>query len=199
MMNLPTDLSLYFLLTSALLLLPLLSAAQEVSLEPGDKAPAFTATADNGEEWNSADHVGESILVVYFYPAAMTGGCTAQACSFRDNRTKLTEMGAEVVGISGDSVENQRVFKITNSLNFPLLSDPDGSIARLFGVPVREGASSITREVDGEEVVLSREVTTARWTFIIDRDGTVVYKDTQVDAAGDSEAVIAAIERLAAR
>ncbi len=198
-MNLPFNLTLVSLLISALLLLPLVTSAQEITLEPGDEAPSFTAMADNGEQWNSDDHVGDSIIVVFFYPAAMTGGCTAQACSFRDNRTKLTEMGAEVVGISGDTVENQRIFKITNNLNFPLLSDTDGSIARSFGVPVREGASSITREVDGEEVVLARKVTTARWTFIIDRDGTIVYKDTQVDAAGDSEAVISAIERLAVR
>jgi thioredoxin-dependent peroxiredoxin len=198
-MNLPFNITLVSVLMSALVLLPLVTSAQEITLGPGDKAPSFTAMADNGEEWNSADHVGDSIIVLFFYPAAMTGGCTAQACSFRDNRTKLTEMGAEVVGISGDTVENQRIFKITNNLNFPLLSDTDGSIARSFGVPVREGSSSITREVDGEEVVLTREVTTARWTFIIDRNGTIVYKDTQVDAAGDSDAVIAAIERLAVR
>jgi thioredoxin-dependent peroxiredoxin len=198
-MNLPFNITLVSVLMSALVLLPIVTSAQEITLGPGDKAPSFTAMADNGEEWNSADHVGDSIIVLFFYPAAMTGGCTAQACSFRDNRTKLTEMGAEVVGISGDTVENQRIFKITNNLNFPLLSDTDGSIARSFGVPVREGSSSITREVDGEEVVLTREVTTARWTFIIDRNGTIVYKDTQVDAAGDSDAVIAAIERLAVR
>lgn len=170
--------------------------AQDMNLNIGDTAPSFEATSAEGELWRSSDHTGDKILVVYFYPAAMTGGCTAQACSFRDDRTRLTEMGAEVVGISGDQVRNLQVFKRVNNLNFPLLSDPEGKIAQSFGVPVRAG-STITREVDGEEVELSRDVTTARWTFIIDRDGKIVYKDTEVDAGGDSKAVISAIEKLA--
>lgn len=179
----------------SLLLAPLLQA-QDVQLEPGDRAPHFEAVTAEGETWDSREHIGDRLLVVYFYPAAMTGGCTDQACNFRDNRTRLTELGAEVVGISGDSSENLQIFKRLNNLNFPLLSDPDGSIARSFGVPVRDGGT-ITREVDGQQVELRREVTTARWTFIVDRNGTIVYKDTDVNAAGDSEAVISAIEQLA--
>jgi thioredoxin-dependent peroxiredoxin len=169
--------------------------AQDPGLQIGDVAPEFEALTAEGEQWHSSDYVGESILVVYFYPAAMTGGCTAQACSFRDNRSQLLDLGAEVVGISGDEINNLRIFKNTNNLNFPLLSDPEGNIARSFGVPVRDGGS-ITREVDGEEVELRRSVTTARWTYIIGRDGTILYKDTEVDAEGDSEAVIAAIRQL---
>jgi thioredoxin-dependent peroxiredoxin len=171
-------------------------SAQDSELQIGDIAPEFEAITAEGEKWHSSDYIGESILVVYFYPAAMTGGCTAQACSFRDNRSQLLDLGAEVVGISGDEINNLRIFKNTNNLNFPLLSDPEGSIARSFGVPVRDGGS-ITREVDGEEVELRRSVTTARWTFIIGRDGTILYKDTEVDAEGDSEAVISAIRQLA--
>src|SRR5690554_2026246 len=100
----------------------------------------------------------------------MTGGCTAQACPFRDDRTKLTEMGAEVVGISGDNVEGLRVFKKAHNLNFPLLSVATGEIARAFGVPVGQGGT-ISREVDGQEVELVRNVSTARWTFIVSPDG----------------------------
>lgn len=170
--------------------------AQDMNLEIGDSAPDFEANSVDGEIWRSDDYIGEKILVVYFYPAAMTGGCTDQACSFRDARTKLTEMGAEVVGISGDTISNLQIFKRANNLNFPLLSDTDGQIARKFGVPVRDGGT-ITREVDGEQIELTREVTTARWTFIIDRNGKIVYKDTDVDAASDSQAVITAIEQLA--
>lgn len=183
-------------IASIALLLTFPANAQDVDLQIGDAAPEFEALADDGDVWSSADHIGEKLLVVYFYPAAMTGGCTDQACSFRDNRTKLTELGAEVVGISGDSIRNLEIFKRTNNLNFPLLSDPEGEIANSFGVPVR-GGGTITRVVDGEEVELERQVTTARWTFIIGRDGNVLYKDTEVDAAGDSEAVIEAIEQLA--
>jgi len=183
-------------LTGLMLAIPGLANAQEISLDIGDSAPEFEAVSDEGEIWRSTDHVGESIMVVYFYPVAMTGGCTAQACSFRDDRTRLTEMGAEVVGISGDQVESLQLFKRLNNLNFPLLSDADGSVARSFGVPVRDGGTMIY-EVDGEEFEFTREITTARWTFIVDRDGKIVYKDTEVDAEGDSQAVIAAIEQLA--
>lgn len=189
--------TLFCCLLSGMILFTFASvAAQEVNLEPGDPAPEFEAVTAEGEQWRSKDHISESILVVYFYPAAMTGGCTDQACSFRDNRTKLTELGAEVVGISGDQIRNLQIFKRTNNLNFPLLSDPKGEIARAFGVPVRDGGT-ITREVDGEEVELSRDITTARWTFIIGRDGNILYKDTDVNAAGDSESVITVIEGLA--
>ena len=171
--------------------------AQEVVLEVGDRAPVFQAPADDGSMWRSADHVGSEIVVVYFYPAAMTGGCTAQACAFRDNRTQLEELGATVVGVSGDRVENLRLFKGQYRLNFPLLSDPNGVVMRAFGVPTRAGAT-ITREVDGQQVELTRDVTAARWTFIIGRDGRILHKETEVDPEGDSSAVIEAIRRGAA-
>lgn len=169
--------------------------AQGVLLDVGDRAPVFQGTADSGRAWRSRDHVGRRFLVVYFYPAAMTDGCTAQACAFRDNRSRLRELGAEVVGVSGDRVEGLRVFKRANRLNFPLLSDTEGRIARAFGVPLREG-DRIRRTVGGEDVELRRDVTAARWTFIIGRDGRIAYKDTAVDPAGDGGAVIAALRRL---
>jgi thioredoxin-dependent peroxiredoxin len=170
--------------------------AQDVELRVGDSAPHFEGVADDGQLWRSRDQVGERFLVVYFYPAAMTDGCTKQACSFRDNRSRLQELGAEVIGVSGDRPENLRAFKGSNRLNFPLLADTEGTIARAFGVPVRDGGT-IRRTVDGEELDLTRDVTTARWTFIIDKQGRIAYKDTQVDPEGDGDAVIAALRRLA--
>lgn len=175
--------------------LPSPASGQMDALDVGDIAPQFEALTAEGEVWRSADVMGDKYLVVYFFPAAMTGGCTAQACAFRDNRTKLKEMGAEVVGISGDRVEGLQVFKRANNLNFPLLSDEEGNIARSFGVPVRDGGK-VESEVEGERVELVRDVTTARWTFIVGLDGEIVYRDTEVDAAGDSERVVAALERL---
>jgi thioredoxin-dependent peroxiredoxin len=169
--------------------------AQDVALRIGDRVPAFEAPAADGSTWRSADHVGNGLLVVYFYPAAMTGGCTAQACSFRDNRTQLNELGAEVVGISGDAVDGLAVFRRANRINFPLLSDSDGAIARSFGVPVREGGT-FRGEVDGEEVELRRGVTAARWTFIIAADGRVAYINRDVDAAGDGEAVLSVVAAM---
>ena len=174
------------------------AAAQEIVLNVGDPAPVFQAPADDGTMWRSTDHVGERIVVVYFYPAAMTGGCTAQACAFRDHRSELEQLGATVVGVSGDRLENLRVFKGQYQLNFPLLSDPNGVVMRAFGVPVREGAT-ITREVGGDTIQLTRDATAARWTFVIGRDGRILHKETQVDAEGDPRSVIDAIRRSNAR
>lgn len=184
------------ILAGVSLLLPGAASAQDVALNVGDRAPVFQAPADDGTMWRSTEHVGDRIIVVYFYPAAMTGGCTTQACAFRDNRSQLEELGATVVGVSGDRVENLRVFKGQNRLNFPLLSDPNGVVMRAFGVPTRAGAT-ITREVDGRQVELTRDVTAARWTFVIGRDGRILHKETEVDPAGDSRAVIDAIRRIA--
>ena len=171
--------------------------AQETVLNVGDRAPIFEARADDGQIWRSREHVGRSLLVVYFYPAAMSSGCTTQACLFRDNRSVLQELGAEVVGVSGDRIDALKAFKGVNRLNFPLLSDTVGVVARAFGVPTRDGGTR-TAEVDGAEVTLTRDLTMARWTFIIDRDGRVAFKETEVDPAGDSDAVIAHIRRMAA-
>src|SRR5437016_4764214 len=91
-------------------------------LKVGDPAPTFTATDDQGKEWKSTEHVGKKVLVVYFYPADMTGGCTKQACGFRDDMKALSERGVEVVGISGDSAENHQFFKKYHNLNFTLLA-----------------------------------------------------------------------------
>jgi thioredoxin-dependent peroxiredoxin len=164
-------------------------AAWAGELSVGEKAPAFQAKADDGNTWLSKNHVGEGYVVVYFYPAAMTGGCTAQACSFRDNQPKLDAVNATVVGVSGDDVDGLKIFKMAHNLDFTLLSDINGDIAKKFGVPVRKGGS-IEKEVDGKTVTLNRGVTTSRWTFIIGPDGKIVYKDTDVQAAKDSQTVL---------
>src|SRR5262249_4041094 len=81
-----------------------LAEEKAVSLKAGDPAPKFVSTDDQDKEWKSADHVGKKILVLYFYPADLTGGCTKQACGFRDDMKKLADQGVEVVGVSGDAV-----------------------------------------------------------------------------------------------
>jgi len=88
-----------------------LGEEKAVDLKVGDAAPAFTAKDDAGKDWKSADHVGKKIVVVYFYPASFTGGCTKQACGFRDDSKVLTEKGIEVVGVSGDSVRTQELLR----------------------------------------------------------------------------------------
>src|SRR5207253_5281877 len=119
--------------------------AGEKKVKIGDPAPAFQSVDDQGKPWKSADHVGKKkTLVLYFYPADFTGGCTAQACSFRDDIEKLNDRGIEVVGISGDSVPTHKLFKNYNKLNFTLLSDEKGDVAKLFGVPVTIGKKNAT-------------------------------------------------------
>ncbi len=171
------------------------SAYAQDSLKVADRAPAFSGVADDGKTWRSEDHVGKHTLVVYFYPAAMTGGCTKQACGFRDLRSRLTKLGAEVVGVSGDRPQNLVYFKQANRLNFPLLSDTSGTIARAFGVPLGEGGS-IQRTVDGKDVTLTRDRTASRWTFVIGRDGKIAMIETEVNPAGDAQAVADAIQKM---
>lgn len=169
---------------------------QEVqTAEIGDRITDFRANNDKGDVWKFADALGNGYTVVYFYPAAMTGGCTLQACSYRDNSAELEKLGVSVVGISGDSVNNLKIFREAHELNFTLLSDVDGAIAELFGVPLRDGGE-ITRDIGGIEITMIRSFTTSRWTFILDSEGTIVYKDTEVDAGTDSGAVIEFVKNL---
>lgn len=182
-------------LTFAIIAALLLSSFSFAQVDKGDKAPQFTAKDDANQMWNSQDYVGKKVVVVYFYPAAMTGGCTKQACAFRDDKAELDKLDAIVVGISGDEVENLKYFKDAHNLNFPLLADTDGSIARQFGVQLRDGGS-IVRNIGGEDMTLERGVTTARWTYVIDKEGKIAYKNTEVDAAEDSKQTIEIIKNL---
>ena len=179
-------------LSIALILSVITAFAQ---LNPGDPAPEFSAPDDQNQLWKLSDYIGKKFIIVYFYPAAMTGGCTKQACAFRDNMSKLNELDAVVVGVSGDKVENLKYFKMAENLNFPLLSDETGAIAKKFGVPVRDGGL-IVRIVNGKEVTLVRGVTTSRWTFVIDKNGKIVYVNTKVNPEKDSENVIEIIKNL---
>ena len=168
----------------------------------GDAAPEFTVQDDTGEEWKSSEHFGKKIVVLYFYPADMTGGCTKQACGFRDSLADLTDAGVEVVGISGDSVKNHQLFKKAHNLNFTLLADPMGAVAEAFGVPFTPGEKSVTATIDNKEEILVRTVTTQRWTIVVGLDGKVAMKrDLKAEGteAGNDPAVVRAfIEKLKA-
>jgi peroxiredoxin Q/BCP len=166
-----------------------------VKLNVGDKAPSFSAKDADGKTWSSSDHVGKNFIVLYFYPAAMTSGCTKEACSYRDDLSRLRQAGAEIVGVSGDQIENLQAFRKVENLNFTLLADPDGNIAKKFGVPVGPGGS-ITRNIDGQDKTFTRGVTESRWTFIIDKNGKIAYVNPKVDAPNDSKAVMAALTDL---
>lgn len=174
---------------AALLIVLSFGALAQDGLKVGDKVPAFEAVTDDGSTWKLNDNLGNQYLVVYFYPAAMTGGCTAQACAYRDLSSDLELQDAKIVGISGDKPENLKFFKKAHNLNFTLLSDESGEIANKFGVPTRDGGT-FKGEFDGQKFELDRDITTSRQTYILDKEGTVVYKNEQVDAANDSEEVL---------
>ena len=112
------------------------------NLTVGSEAPAFSLLDENGEKWNSGDFLGKKNILIFFYPAAMTGGCTKQACSYRDDITEWKSRDFEIVGISGDKPENLKLFKKTEELNFRLLSDSNGEVARSFGVLKAKGVLS---------------------------------------------------------
>ncbi len=137
------------------------------------------------------------MLVVYFYPADMTVGCTAQACGFRDQLDELKQAGVMVVGVSGDSSGNHKLFKKAHSLNFPLLADEDGKVAHAFGVPVR-GGGRITRVIQGRQEKLVRGVTAQRWTFVIDRKGRIVHRRTDVKPPVEGKSVLKFVRQLTA-
>jgi len=162
---------------------------KKVELNVGDKAPAFEAASDNSRTWVSAEHYGKKWVVIYFYPGDFTPGCTAQANAFKDAMKKLTEKGVEVIGVSGDSVATHELFKKAQKLNFTLLSDEQGSVAKLFGVPVTKGAKVKAKDIDGNVIELTREVTLARWTFIIDKEGKIAYKNMKVTPGDDAKKI----------
>lgn len=180
-------------LTISLLIVFTITVFAQINV--GDKSPQFSALDDSNISWNSEDYVGDKIIIVYFYPAAMTGGCTKQACAFRDDKAKLDGLDALVIGVSGDKVENLKYFKEAHDLNFPLLADHDGEIAKKFGVPLRDGGE-IVRNINGIDMTLDRGVTASRWTFIIDKKGKIAYKNTEVNAAEDSQRTIEMIKNL---
>ena len=106
-----------------------------MELKVGDTIPNFTAKDTNEADFDSATVVGHKPLVIYFYPKDNTPGCTAQACSFRDQYEDFKDLGAEVIGISSDSVGSHQKFAKQFKLPFILLSDSDKKIRKLFGVP----------------------------------------------------------------
>jgi thioredoxin-dependent peroxiredoxin len=103
----------------------------------------------------------------------------------------------EVVGVSGDAVIGQEIFKKVNNLNFTLLSDSDGAIAKKFGVPTKKGGPA-KYKFEGKEYQWERGAIPARWTFIIDQKGNVVYKDTKVSAVEDSKKIREEVKKLKA-
>lgn len=169
--------------------------AKPVELKVGDKAPALEAPSDAGPTWLSKDRFGKKWVVVYFYPGDFTPGCTAQANAFRDAMHKLADRGVEVVGVSGDSADVHARFRAAQKLNFTLLADEDGAVAKKYGVPFTKGATVKVKDADGKAFEFTRAGTAARWTFVVGKDGTIAYKNTKVTPALDAKAITEFIDK----
>jgi peroxiredoxin Q/BCP len=154
-------------------------------IEAGQKAPAFTLTADDGQKVRLSEQKGQPV-VVYFYPRDDTPGCTREACAFRDQSAALKKLGAKVLGISADSIASHEKFRDKFKLNFPLLSDPDHAVAEKFGA---------WRE---KNMYGKKSMGIQRSTFLIDSAGKVakVWKAVKVD--GHDAQVLAALQELTA-
>ncbi|WP_020657357.1 thioredoxin-dependent thiol peroxidase [Amycolatopsis benzoatilytica] len=140
-------------------------------LAPGDEAPGFTLPDSTGKNVSLSDFRGQAV-VVYFYPAASTPGCTKQACDFRDNLAELNDAGYQVLGISPDKPEKLAKFVAAEQLTFPLLSDPDKSVLTEWGA-------------FGEKKNYGRIVQgVIRSTFVVDADGKIAKAAYNVRATG---------------
>jgi peroxiredoxin Q/BCP len=140
-------------------------------LEVGDKAPAFRLPDADGNSVSLADYNGRT-LIVYFYPAASTPGCTKEACDFRDNLRDLNEAGLDVVGVSPDMPAKLAKFRDAQGLTFPLLSDPDRSVLTAWGAY-------------GEKTMYGKTVEgVIRSTFVVDEKGKIALAQYNVRATG---------------
>jgi peroxiredoxin Q/BCP len=140
-------------------------------LSPGDAAPDFTLLDADAEPVALADYRGRKV-VVYFYPAAMTTGCTKQACDFRDNLAALNGAGLDVLGVSPDQPAKLAKFRDAEGLTFPLLSDPDRTVLTAWGAY-------------GEKTMYGKKVVgVIRSTFVVDADGKIEQALYNVKATG---------------
>jgi peroxiredoxin Q/BCP len=166
-------------------------------LAVGQSLPAFETTDDAGLPWKSADHVGKKILVLYFYPGDFTGGCTRQAQAYRDALARIEQLGAEVVGVSGDDVTSHKLFKETFNLPHTLLSDSQGALASLLDLPVKAGSKVKAMGPDrkpllddkGNRIEIIRALTLPRWTLVVDRAGKIISLRSVTNPVTDAEEV----------
>ncbi|HUY86704.1 MAG TPA: peroxiredoxin [Acidimicrobiales bacterium] len=103
-------------------------------MNPGDLAPDFTLSREDGTMLSLSDQLTNGPVVLFFYPKAMTSGCTAESCHFRDMKSEFAELGATRIGISADKVAKQKQFSDKHGFDYPLLSDPDRKVAAAYGV-----------------------------------------------------------------
>jgi thioredoxin-dependent peroxiredoxin len=150
-----------------------------MALQVGDSIPNFTAKDTSGNDFNIQSLLGKQPFVIYFYPKDNTPGCTTQACSFRDQYQDFKDLGAEVIGVSSDSVVSHQKFTQQYHLPFILLSDSDKKIRTLFGVP-----ASLLGLLPG------------RVTYVADKNGIITMVFDSMSGKNHIEKALAAIKKL---
>jgi thioredoxin-dependent peroxiredoxin len=150
-------------------------------VKAGEKAPDFTLPSQAGEPVRLSDRLGERVVILYFYPKDETPGCTKEACAFRDSYEVFTDAGAEVIGVSSDSVASHDAFAGHHQLPFTLLSDEGGSVRKSYGVPATLG------------------LLPGRVTYVIDRAGVVRHVvNSQLNIGRHIDAALAVVRELQA-
>jgi peroxiredoxin Q/BCP len=150
-----------------------------LAVKVGDKAPDFTLPSQLGDNVTLSEYFGKKNIVLYFYPKDESPGCTREACTFRDSYEELTSFGAEVIGVSSQSVESHKSFATHYGLPFILLSDAESKVRRLYGVPSTMG------------------VVPGRVTYIIDKKGVVRHIfSSQTQAEKHVEEAIKTLKEL---
>jgi thioredoxin-dependent peroxiredoxin len=151
-----------------------------LTIKVGDKAPDFTLPSQMGDNVKLSEYIGKKNIVLYFYPKDESPGCTKEACSFRDSYQQFADLGAEVLGVSGQSIESHVEFATHYGLPFLLLSDKDNKIRELYGVPSTMG------------------ILPGRVTYIIDKKGVVRHIfNSQTHAEQHVEEAKRTLEQLA--
>lgn len=151
-------------------------------IDLGDPAPDFSRPSHDGQRVTLGAYRGKRPVVLFFYPKDHTPVCTKEACGFRDNYGAFIEAGAALIGISGDAEDSHRRFAADQSLPYPLLSDTDGSLRALFGVPKTLG------------------IFPGRVTYVIDREGIVRHiVNAPLSAARHIDEALAAVRQLSAQ
>lgn len=157
-----------------------LAKQKDTPIKEGDKVGDFTLNDENGKPFHFNDELGKNVLVIYFYPKDDTPGCTTEACSFRDSYNDFADLGARVIGISGDSEKSHLKFKEKHRLPFTLLSDKDNKVRdKIFGVP---------RDILG--------LLPGRVTYIIDKSGKVVKVYNSMSGSNHHTESLQAIKNL---
>ena len=151
-----------------------------ITLKPGDAAPEFAGITTDGRRVALSDYHGRK-LVLYFYPKDDTPGCTKQACSLRDGEARIAAKGAAVLGVSTQDAASHAAFTRKYALNFPLLADADGRVARAYGTLGGSGLASRLRTALG----LANRV-----TFIIDERGRIAHVIDKPDVSRHAEEVL---------